>query len=188
MEPLLCITAGPNIRLHHQCFMWYIGPFSSFPTLLYPVLNHYGYDSNTSSYRQMCKCPMTEEMSYCNTIDMVSQFLFYNNASSKADPYTLAAPLFDLVLQYNSTQLTEETFYAHSTGNFSFCYSSRQSGYCSMVAFSNYGPFEHQLSQYFHQLSYGACNNSFTSNQFSDLITNPPVSLYESYFECVPTG
>lgn len=187
MEPLLCITSGPNARLLHKCFLWFFGPFASFPMLLYPVLNHYGYSTNTSAFRQMCTCPMTAEMDYCNTIDLVSQFLYYNNASQAADPYTLVPPLFDLLVKYNDSELTIQTFTAHATGNFSFC-ENDEFGYCSMVAFSNYGPFEHQLSQYYHQLTYGSCNDSFTSNQFSSLISNPPVSLYEAYYECYPTG
>jgi hypothetical protein len=126
MEPLLCITSGPNQYLFNKCFLWYIGPFSVFPMLIYPVLNHYGYKTSTSKYRQMCQCPLTEEMSYCNVFDLVSMFLFYNNATVSANPATLVPPLFDLIVQYNgdNAALTEKAFYAHATGNFAFCENS----------------------------------------------------------------
>jgi hypothetical protein len=34
----------------------------------------------------------------------------------------------------------------------------------------------------------GACNDSFTSPNFDLLIQTPPTSLFQNYYECVPSG
>jgi hypothetical protein len=154
MVPLACITAGPNPMLLHKCFIWYIGPTSDFPILLYPVFNHYGYMKNNTPYRSECTCPLSEDMGYCNTFDLISQFIFYSNSSKSADPSDLLKPLLELLTEYTDSELTSAAFSAHARSNFSFCMND-QFGSCSLLTFSNYANMEHDVSSLYHQVPYG---------------------------------
>jgi hypothetical protein len=145
---------GPDPYLLHQCFYWFVGPDSQFPTLLYPIFNHYGYLNSSSATRTQCSCPMTDDMSYCNVFDLLSQFIVYSNSSKYASPEAQLAPLLKLVAEYTDRELTEAVYKAYTTSDYSFC-ETEEFGACSIISFRNYADFEHEITNTFFQVPFG---------------------------------
>jgi hypothetical protein len=77
---------------------------------------------------------------------------------------------------------------------YQFCNSSKY-GTCSILAFNSYGDliFDQSLTEYMFLVQDGSCSSSgqeqFMINpvNFDSIISNPPVEIVESYYECTMT-
>jgi uncharacterized membrane protein len=170
-----------------------------------PVFNQIG---TSLEYPNICNCSQlhnlsssSDEWEMCNSFTFLTGVLFYNTSSP--------IPIFQLSMNYSFeeiNQLSYEPMFIGSTFGlnspyysqmnapenrskaYSFC-QSNEYGSCSFITFTSYDESfpGWDISSYYYQLKYGACNASFAPTSYSqweNLINSPFTSLTQDYESC----
>lgn len=136
-------------------------------------------------------------MSYCNMIDLMVSFLYFNRPSNITESYSLSELTklhLDIITSIAPTEISyaafNASFYSATPGlyipenmkaiekAFEFCNN------CSIATLNMYDNFNTYITPFFYSLENGHCTDSVTSNQFNEIIKHTPEALVENYYEC----
>jgi hypothetical protein len=152
-----------------------------------------------------CFCSGPDMNPYCNVFDFMMGFMYYpydtqdDTGASKAESVQLLIGLLQTrpfvetnAMAYNAswaavTDLPYPEIYTAEWRQQAYDFCKINGRYCNIAMFNSYDIENHFVSTYYFNIEKGACNDTFTIDNWVHLRQHPPVSLVEKYFTCVAT-